>query len=117
MPTPTTTLSPAERSQAPLASCDVEGIDERAVICTQAELSASSCFSTTVDAVHTLGAFPCLCDGNFLRMVDECGAELEDQLTKCGYSTTFDAWPTQLRSTCSQLGLTAVSMSDEDHSR
>ncbi|KAK3347101.1 hypothetical protein B0T25DRAFT_613970 [Lasiosphaeria hispida] len=105
IPKPTRTVSPEEKSKAPLASCDVEGAADRGVICTQAQLSASSCLSTTVDATNTLGAFPCLCDASLLQLMDQCGAA--ENFAKCGGTTTSGEvpWPTRLRSTCRSFGL------------
>lgn len=101
-------MSPSEKSKAPLASCDYRGGPDRAVFCTQAQLSASSCFSTTADATHTLGAFPCLCDANLLQLMDRCA--VEENLAKCGIQTTEVPWPTRLRSTCRDFGLNPVSL-------
>ncbi|KAK0716040.1 hypothetical protein B0H67DRAFT_582285 [Lasiosphaeris hirsuta] len=105
IPKPTRTVSPGEKSKAPLASCDAEGGANRGAACTQAQLSASSCFSTTADATNTLGAFPCLCNAGLLELMDECGAT--ENFVKCGGSTTSGEvpWPTRLRSTCRSFGL------------
>ncbi|KAK1827944.1 hypothetical protein QBC39DRAFT_314013 [Podospora conica] len=101
MPTPTTTLSPAERSNAPMASCDAVGT--RAVFCSQAQSSQASCLSTTYDAVNTLGALPCLCDANILDMLELCDAA--GGAAKCGVPMTDAPWADRLRETCYQMGL------------
>jgi hypothetical protein len=111
MPTPTRTVSPAEKSAAPLASCGIADQAARGAYCSQADHSASACFSITVDATHTLGAFPCLCNTNFIDLLDKCDAE--GSFSRCGGSllltTTSEVpWPTQLRSTCRMLGLDPV---------
>lgn len=108
IPKPTRTVSPEEKSQARLGSCDVNGAADRGLLCTKAELSASSCLSTTVDATNTLGAFPCLCNAGLLQLMDECDAS--GNFVKCGGSTSAGEvpWPTRLRSTCRSYGLNPV---------
>lgn len=106
IPTPTRTVAPSEKSKAPLASCDLDGIPARMEFCSQAELSVSACFSITPDTTQTLGAFPCLCDVNILQLMDECA--LEEAAAKCGYTTIEIPWPRQLYSSCRSLGLNPV---------
>ena len=87
-----------------MASC--EGLGTRAVFCSQALSSRSSCLSTTYDAVNTLGAFPCLCDANILDMMKMCDAD--GGLARCGIPMTDVVGPEQLRSTCYRMGLNPV---------
>jgi len=107
---PTLVFSVASNSLEPrdVASCDYRGGPDRAVFCTQTQISASSCLSTTVDATHTLGAYPCLCDANLLQLMDRCA--VDENLAKCGYQTTAVPWPTRLRSTCQDFSLNPVSL-------
>jgi hypothetical protein len=108
IPTPTRTVSPSDKSKAPVASCDPEGAADRFAFCTHAHLSASACFGVTVHATHALKAFPCLFGAHLLQLMDICAAD--ENLAKCGgYTTTEAPWPTRLVSTCRDLGLNPVS--------
>ncbi|KXX73722.1 hypothetical protein MMYC01_210054 [Madurella mycetomatis] len=103
IPTPTRTVAPSEKSKAPLASCDLDGIPASMEFCSQAEFSVSACFSITPDATQSLGAFPCLCDVNILQLMENCAPE--ENAAKCGYTAIEVPWAEQLNSSCRSLGL------------